>query len=81
MKYSLYMILCSIVAGECMNPVKMPTTYDDIYSCLNGGYAESLNKSIEIGKEEVNQHKMYLRFVCKEEEQIIIPKEKPKINA
>ena len=59
---------------------KMPTTYDDIYSCLNSGYAESLNKSIEIGKEEVNQHKMYLRFVCKEEEQIIVPKEKPKIE-
>ena len=75
------MILCSIVAGECMQPFKMPTTYDDIYSCLNGGYAESLNKSIEIGKEEVNQHKMYLRFVCKEEEeQIIVPKEKPKIE-
>lgn len=75
------MILCSIVAGECMQPFKMPRAYDDLYSCLNGGYAESLNKSKEIGKEEVNQHKMYLRFVCKEEEQIIIPKEKPKINA
>lgn len=35
------MILCSIVAGECMQPFKMPTTYDDIYSCLNGGYVES----------------------------------------
>ena len=79
MKYSLYMILCSIVAGECMQPFKMPTTYDDIYSCLNSGYAESLRKSEEIVRKDVNTHKIYIRFICQEEE-IIVPKAKPKID-
>ena len=42
------MIMCSVVAGECMAPVQMDTYYDDMYTCLNAGYKESLDKSIEI---------------------------------
>ena len=80
MKYGLYMLMCSLVAGECMTPHQMPTMYDDMYSCLNAGYEESLKKSKEIGRKDVNQHQIYLRFICKHEE-VIIPKEKPKIKA
>jgi len=68
------------MAGECMPPHPMPDKYDSIYDCLNAGYAESLKKSKEIGKEEINKHKIYIRFVCKETE-IILPKAKPKIEA
>ena len=77
MKYSLYMIMCSLLAGECMEPFKMKETYDSMYSCLNAGYEESLKKSKEIGREDVNQHQIYIKFICKGEE-IIIPKPKPK---
>ena len=81
MKYALYMIMCSLIAGECMTPHKMQESYDSLYSCLNAGYKESFKKSQEIGKEEVNKHQIYLKFVCKEEEKnIIIPKPKPKIE-
>lgn len=80
MKYTLLMIICSLMAGECMPPHPMPDKYDSIYDCLNAGYAESLKKSKEIGKEEINKHKIYIRFVCKETE-IILPKAKPKIEA
>ena len=79
MKYSLYMILCSIIAGECTTPYPMDTKYSTIYDCLNAGYAESLSKSKEIGAEEINQHQIYIRFICKQEE-VIIPLPKPKIE-
>ena len=79
MKFTLLMIICSIMAGECIPPYPMPTKYNNIYDCLNAGYAESLKKSKEIGKKEINKHKIYLRFVCKEQ-QIIIPPPKPKIE-
>ena len=77
MKYSLYMIMCSLLAGECMEPFKMKETYDSMYSCLNAGYEESLKKSKEIGREDVNQHQIYIKFICKGEE-VIIPLPKPK---
>ena len=79
MKYTLLMLICSLAAGECMPPHPMPDKYDSIYDCLNAGYAESLKKSKEIGKEEINKHEIYIKFVCKQEK-IIVPIPKPKIN-
>ena len=79
MKYTLLMLICSLMTGECMPPHPMPDKYDSIYDCLNAGYIESLNKSKEIGKEEINKHEIYIRFVCKQEK-IIVPIPKPKIN-
>ena len=81
MKYSLYMIMCSLLAGECMEPFKMKETYDGMYNCLNAGYKESLIKSEEIGRQDVNKHQIYIKFICKaEEEDFIIPLPKPKGN-
>ena len=77
MKYSLYMIMCSLLAGECMAPFQIDETFDSMYSCLNAGYQESLNKSIEIGKEDVDQYQIYIKFICKAEEEIILPKGDP----
>ena len=79
MKFTLLMLMCSYIAGECMPPYPMPTKYDNMYTCMEAGYTESLKKLQEIGKTEVNQHKIYLRFICKNEE-IILPKAKPKIE-
>ena len=52
--------------NECMPPHKLGQ-YDTLYECLNAGYTESLNKSKELGKEEVNKHEIYLKFVCTKE--------------
>ena len=68
MKYSLYMIICSLVAGECMPPLKMPGFHNSMYDCLHTGYIESKNKLESIGETDVNQHQMYLKFICKNEE-------------
>ena len=73
------MLICSLVAGECMPPHSMPEKYNSIYDCLNAGYTESLKKSKEIGRQDVNQHKIYIRFIC-EENEVIVPLPKPKIE-
>ena len=70
------MIMCSYVAGDCMSPVEMSTYYDDMYSCLNAGHQESIHKAKEIGKDDINQHGIYMKFICIEKE-IILPKGKP----
>lgn len=80
MDYKLFVIICSLVAGECTTPYPMPDKYNSMYDCLNAGYAESLRKSEEIGRSDVNQHQMYIRFICREEA-VIVPPPKPKIDA
>jgi hypothetical protein len=44
----------------------MPNQYDDLYSCLIGGYSESIIKTEEIGIEEINKHKIFIKFYCQE---------------
>jgi hypothetical protein len=73
MKFTLLMIICSYVAGECMTPYSMPTQYDSMYSCMEAGYKESLNKLKEIGPQDVNEQEIYLRFICKQFEVSKIP--------
>ena len=79
MKFTLLMLICSYVAGECMPPHPMPTKYDNMYTCMEAGYTESLKKLQEIGPKEVNEYEIYLRFICQGNE-IIIPKAKPKVS-
>ena len=69
--------MCSLLAGECMEPLKVNKTYNDMYSCLNAGYEESLIESKEIGKEDVNQYQIYIKFICKGEKDLVIPKGDP----
>ena len=79
MDYKLFMIICSLLAGECTTPYQMPDKYSTMYDCLNAGYSESLKKSKEIGRSDVNQHQMYIRFICREEA-VIVPPPKPEIG-
>ena len=61
------MFMCSGVAGNCLHPHQMPDLYDNWYACMNAGYQAALDKSIEIGKADVNQHEIFIRFACAEE--------------
>ena len=73
MKFTLLMLMCSYVAGECMAPYPMPTQYTNMYSCMEAGYEESLKKLQEIGPQDVNEHEIYLRFICKQYETPKLP--------
>ena len=64
MKILLSLIICSQVAGTCMPPFQWPDTFKTQYDCLMFGYEESINKILEIGREEVNKHNIYIKFTC-----------------
>ena len=63
MKIALFMILCSGVASNCLEPIKI-NTYDTFYDCMSAGYLESYDKNIAIGPDDVNNYKMYIKFIC-----------------
>ena len=70
MKILLSLIICSQVAGTCLEPYQWPDRFDTQYDCMVFGYEESLNKMQQIGPEEVNKYNMYIRFTCTPEQTI-----------
>jgi hypothetical protein len=70
MKILLSLIICSQVAGTCLEPYQWPETFNTQYDCMVFGYEESLNKMKQIGREEVNKYNMYIRFTCTPEQTI-----------
>ena len=64
MKFTLALIICSYVAGECMPPFIHDTKFNNQYDCLMKGYEESIAKIEEIGKKDINEHEIYIRFIC-----------------
>ena len=63
------MLMCSS-GGACLPPHQMPDLYNSWYDCMNAGYQAALEKSIEIGEADVNEHEIFIRFACAEEEMI-----------
>lgn len=63
MKIALFMIMCSAAANTCMDPFKF-STHDTHFDCLKAGYEESINKIDEIGKQEINKHRIFIKFIC-----------------
>jgi len=61
------MIICSATSGECMPPFQVDKIYKDGYDCMLDGYKMSLEKTEEIGREEINKHKIYIKFGCNED--------------
>ena len=69
MKITLFLILCSYVAGECMAPYVYPKQFNDQYDCFIEGYNQSILKMEEIGRKEINEHEIYIRFICSVDEE------------
>jgi len=67
MKFILVIIMCSGYQGICLDPHTFPKKYDDVYSCLMEGYQESIDKTKELGRKEVNKHKIFIKFDCYED--------------
>ena len=70
MKFILSLIICSQMAGTCLEPYPWPETFDTQYDCLMFGYEESLRKIQEIGKTEVNKYNAFIKFTCTPENTI-----------
>ena len=67
MNFVLNLIMCSAVANTCLPPYKYPDLFVDGYSCMIAGNYESIFKLEEIGFEDVNKNKIYIKFICQPE--------------
>ena len=77
MSYLLTMFLCSSLTATCIPPFTFPTPYNDLYSCMVGGYEEATMKMRQLGQKEVNNNQIYIKFRCTE---IIIPLQEPGVK-
>jgi hypothetical protein len=57
--------MCSAVAQQCMPPVQV-AILSNFYDCMVRGYSESTKKTQEIGKQQINEHQIYMKFQCEE---------------
>ena len=63
-EFILTLVMCSSVEGMCMPAHTWPDTFKDSYSCMLEGYQESHKKIKEIGREEVELHRISITFTC-----------------
>ena len=77
MKFFLTILICSSVANTCIEPYTFIKPYDNSYDCLVDGYLKSYEKVIEIGKDEIIQHGIFLKFECR---QFLLPEPEPQIE-
>ena len=77
MNFVLNLIICSAVSNSCLPPYRYPDLYVDGYSCMIAGNNKSIEKLEEIGNEDVNKNKIFIKFLCTEE--VVVPPKKPKI--
>ena len=70
MKFILALVICSQVQQTCLPPFQWPETFDSQYDCLMFGYKESMNKMEQIGRKEINEHGMFVKFYCTPENTI-----------
>ena len=64
MKIMLAMIFCSYVYQECQAPYIMPGSHSSWHDCMIAGYEEAKNKTLDIGREQVNKDLIYIKFYC-----------------
>ena len=79
MEIALIIYMCSAIQNTCLDPYIWPETFYDNYGCMIQGYKES-EKILDVGREDVNKHKIYVKFECQELD-IILPQPKPKTQS
>ena len=77
MEVALILYMCSAIQKTCLDPYVWPEKFDDSYECMIQGYEESGKKIAEIGRKDVNEHDIYIKFEC-HKYKIILPPPKPK---
>ena len=67
MKLMLVMYFCSALLNDCQDPHVMPETYTDYNTCITAGYQAALDKTKEVGKEEINKYMIFIKFICQQD--------------
>ena len=47
-----------------MPPYQWPETFNTQYDCLMFGYQESIVRMEKLGKKDVNEYGMFIKFYC-----------------
>ena len=66
MKIILILTMCNFTTYECMPSFEWPVKFDSAYDCSMAGFKASSDKLMEIGKEEVDLHRISITFDCRE---------------
>ena len=68
MNFILTMLICANTAQgiQCFPPIKFDILYKDGYDCMVDGYIKSHEKFVEIGRDEINKNKIFIKFGCSE---------------
>ena len=64
MKFVLMLTMCSYITGACLPAYEWPEKFNSGYDCSIFGYEEAARKLREIGKEEVDLHRISITFTC-----------------
>jgi len=64
--------MCSAVADTCLTPFTFDEPYNSTYECMIDGYTKALEKTIELGKEDVNEYDIYIKFMCEKDNKLLI---------
>ncbi len=67
MKFVLIFWVCSFLNGQqCVEPKEYPVLFDSWYACSRQAHKESVAIIDRMGAAYVNQHKIALKYYCKE---------------
>jgi hypothetical protein len=86
MKYILILYMCSMLNGQCPSSTVAGYQFLNHYDCIDAGYAvaqktyRNLAQLEDFEREYMETHKIVVKFEMLPEEEIIIPKPKPKGN-
>tara|TARA_R100001244_G_C5104546_1_gene119639 strand:- start:243 stop:461 length:219 start_codon:yes stop_codon:yes gene_type:complete len=65
MKIFLTLLICSATSGTCLPPYTYEKPYSSSYNCMVAGYNKALAKTIQIGRDNINEHKIFIKFICR----------------
>ena len=66
MKYFLILWVCSALQGTCLSPpITKPTPFNSHYECVNAGYLDGMKLVQAMGRENVEEKRLFVAFNCK----------------
>ena len=71
MKYFLILWVCSALQGTCLSPpITKPIPFHTHYECVNAGYIDGMQLVQAMGREIVEEKRLFVAFNCKPESSV-----------
>ena len=64
MEFLLVLTICSSVAGDCLPEYTWRESFRSHYDCAQFGYNEASKKLEELGRKDVNEYGVMIKFAC-----------------